>query len=369
MRKGRPDVLVVGAGVFGLACAWACLQRGLSVAVAEAGPAPGAGASGGLVGALAPFAPDRWDARKAFQLRALLGAEREWRAIAAAGGVDPCYARCGRLIPLADDAARARAEALARAARAHWGGAGEWRLLGPQAAPGWLAPDAAACGAVLETLSARLDPRAAVAALAAAVVARGGEIGCGMRAAEVAADGVRCAGGFLPAGLVVVAAGAGSAGLVPEAPVAGVKGQAALLAAAAPGGAPLIAEAGLYVVPQGPGRVAVGSTSEAQWADAVGTDAALDAVIARARAICPALAAAPVVARWAGLRPRARRPDPMLGPLPDRPGVLMATGGFRTGFGLALAAGAAVAAMAAGEAVDLPRGYRVSDHLAGAREM
>ena len=49
------DVTVRGAGIFGLSVAWACVLRGASVRVVDpAGPA--AGASGGIVGALALFA-------------------------------------------------------------------------------------------------------------------------------------------------------------------------------------------------------------------------------------------------------------------------------------------------------------------------
>ena len=49
------DVTVRGAGVFGLSVAWACARRGAKVRVIDPfGPA--AGASGGIVGALARFA-------------------------------------------------------------------------------------------------------------------------------------------------------------------------------------------------------------------------------------------------------------------------------------------------------------------------
>ena len=44
---------VRGAGIFGLAIAWTCARRGAAVRVIDPG-GPGAGASGGLVGALAP---------------------------------------------------------------------------------------------------------------------------------------------------------------------------------------------------------------------------------------------------------------------------------------------------------------------------
>ena len=55
----------------------------------------------------------------------------------------------------------------------------------------------------------------------------------------------------------------------------------------------------------------------------------------RARANVPALRAAPVLARWAGLRPRGRSRAPMLGAWPDRPGHFIANGGFKIGFGMA----------------------------------
>jgi glycine oxidase len=96
---------------------------------------------------------------------------------------------------------------------------------------------------------------------------------------------------------------------------AGVKGQAALLDLRPPRLPQLYAD-GLHIVPHVDGTVAVGSTSERDWDDPTATDAQLDAVIARARAACPALRDAPVIERWAGLRPRARSRAPMLGPHP-----------------------------------------------------
>ena len=65
------DVTVRGAGIFGLSVAWACAARGLRVQVVDPGGA-GAGASGGLVGALAPPVPENWNVKKAFQLDSLL---------------------------------------------------------------------------------------------------------------------------------------------------------------------------------------------------------------------------------------------------------------------------------------------------------
>lgn len=354
------EVAVVGAGVFGLACAWACLRRGLSVVVLEA-EAPGTGASGGVVGALSPFSPRGWSAGKAFQLAALRDAEAGWAEIAAAGGVDPGYARPGRIMPLSSREARARAEVQAEAARDAWGAAAAWRI--EDEFPDWLDPAAAPCGVAVETLSARLDPRRAVAALAAAVAAQGGELRAGWRALAVGGGVVETDRGAVAAGAVILAGGAAGFALAPKLRGLAVKGQAALLAADAPPRTPLVRHDEVYIVPQPGGRVAVGATSEAAWTDPRATDARLDDVISAARALCPALRGAPVIERWAGLRPRGLRPEPMLGPVPGRPGVFLAGGGFRIGFGIALAVGQALAAMVAGGDPGLPPGWTVEAHL------
>jgi glycine oxidase len=114
-----------------------------------------------------------------------------------------------------------------------------------------------------------------------------------------------------------------------------VKGQAALLRLPGVAGEPQVYAGGLYVVPHADGTVAVGSTAEKEWTDPTGTDERLDAVIAKARALVPALGDAPVVERWAAVRPRARGGALWLGPDPERPGAYVANGGFRTGFGMA----------------------------------
>lgn len=368
MGKGAPDVLVAGAGAYGLAAALACARRGMSVLVVEAA-APGAGASGGPVGALAPHAPHPWTPAKAAQARMLADAAAFWAGVAAEGGVDPGYARLGRATPLASAAARARAEAAAGAAAEAPEAA--WTLHPPDALPGWIAPEAAPFGLARDSLTARLTPPRAIAALAAALRAHGGEIRTGWRAAAAEDGALRAGPDRLTAGTVILATGAAPLPGLPAligAAIGAAPGQAALLAAAAPPGAPLIAADGLWIVPQ-PGGVAVGSTADPAGPSPAAPSnappaAALDAVIARARALCPALAGAPVLARWSGQRPRAARPDPLLARLSPR--LILATGGFRTGLATAPMAGALAAAMAAGEFPDLPPGWSLAEHRATA---
>ncbi|MEM1267284.1 MAG: FAD-dependent oxidoreductase [Pseudomonadota bacterium] len=351
MAKTEVEVAVVGAGLFGLAVAEALAARGRSVMILEADRI-GSGASGGIVGALSPFSPDPWTGVKAFQLRALVAAEAYWQRIGTIGGVEPGFSRPGRLMPLADAKAKARAMEHAAAAAAHWTADWDWRIETGMC-PDWLSPDQAPAGVVHETLTGRIFPRQAIAALTAACRAQGAEIREHWPVAEIGESGVAGPSGAVTAGAVVVAAGLGAKGLTGIAG-SGVKGQAALLDLAAPAGAPTLFGDGIYVVPHGP-WTAVGSTSEAEWVSPTATDARLEEVIDRARRLCPPLADAEVVERWAALRPRGPRPDPLLGSMPGRPGLFLALGAFKIGFGLAPVVGAAISDAIEGRPMDVPR--------------
>ena len=135
------------------------------------------------------------------------------------------------------------------------------------------------------------------------------------------------------------------------------QGQAALLALDRRDAPQLFADA-VHVVPHGDGPVAVGSTSEREYDDPVGTDAALEALIARARAAVPALRDAPVIARWAGLRPRARSRAPVLGAHPLFPAQFIANGGFKIGFGMAPKVGQVMADLMLEGRDGIPEGFR-----------
>lgn len=338
-------VTVMGGGVFGLAVAFACARRGADVCVVEHARI-GAGASGGLVGALAPHMPEPWNPKKAFQRDSLVMAEDFWAEAARLSRVDPGYARLGRVQPLGDERAVAAARARSAAARAHWPGWARWEVTD---APGWAVESPT--GLFLhDTLSARLHPRAALKALAGAVRALGGAV---IEGAEPPAEGaVVWATGA--AGLVALSQGRA------RAVGAAVKGQAMLLDFDARDAPQLYAD-GLHIVPHGDGTTAIGSTSERDFDDPTATDAQLDAVHARAVAACPALDGAPVIERWAGLRPRARSRAPMLGRLAD--GSYVANGGFKIGFGMAPKVGEAMADLILDGRDTIPEGFRIEDNL------
>jgi glycine oxidase len=313
------DITIRGAGIFGLSGAWECARRGASLRVIDPFGA-GAGSSGGIVGALAPHVPENWNPKKAFQLDSLLMAESFWAQVTETGGTDAGYLRSGRLQPIADDAALTLARSRAETAHVLWRGQADWTVI-HAAAPEW-APPSPTGAYVFDTLSAHLHPRRACAALVAALQAKG---------VNVAPEGP-------DEGAMLWATGVAGLEVLNETHSrqvgAGVKGQAALLRFDA-AGLPQLFVGGLHVIPHRDGTVAIGSTTERDYSAPDTTDAQLDALIAKARALVPALRDAPLLDRWAGVRPRSRSRAPMLGPWPGRPGHFIANGGFKIGFGMA----------------------------------
>ncbi|MCE8419772.1 FAD-binding oxidoreductase [Rhodovulum sulfidophilum] len=346
----RVDVTVMGAGVFGLSSAYACARRGARVRVVEWSH-PGAGASGTPVGALSPHVPEQWNPKKQFQFESLIASAAFWAEVEAESGRSTGYGRVGRYQPIAGEKALARARDRALEAGTLWQGQASWQVIRADEARG-LVPDTPSGWLVHDTLSARIAPRDACAALAEAVRAQGGEVSCG---AEGPLEGrVIWATGY--PGLAELSADLG------HQVGSGVKGQAAILAHDA-GAVPQVYADGVLIVPHADGTVAVGSTSEREFDDPYSTDARLDAVIDRARAVCPALAGAEVIERWAGVRPRARTIAPMLGGWPGRPGHFVANGGFKIGIGLAPKVGELMAALVLEGRDDIPEGFRVEASL------
>lgn len=339
-----PDVTIRGAGIFGLATAWECARRGARVQVVDPF-GPGAGSSGGLVGALAPHVPENWNDKKAFQFDSLIAAQGFWAGIEATGGVSPGYARSGRLQPIADDRALDLARQRAVNAETLWRGLASWSVR-PVSEMGPWCPPSASGFVVHDTLSARMAPRRAGAALVAALATRGVSV------VPDAAD----------RGLVIHATGV--AGLEELSrhfgrPIGGgVKGQSALLRFHAETDAPQLFADTVHIVPHADGTLAIGSTSERDYDDPAGTDAQLDDVIARAVAAVPVLHGAEVIERWAGVRPRAKSRAPMLGAHPLHNGQFIANGGFKIGFGMAPKVAQVMADLVLEGSDAIPEGFR-----------
>ncbi|WP_419914234.1 NAD(P)/FAD-dependent oxidoreductase [Hoeflea sp.] len=367
------DLLVVGGGVVGLWIARLAMQAGLEALVLERRRV-GSGASGGLLGALMPHMPERWNPKKQFQFEALSSLGNEVEKLEDEAGMTCGYRRCGRLLPLT----RAHHAGLAAERSADVGTVWHpsetgfsWQVLDAPYKDAWPDPAAMPHGLVHETLAARISPRRYLAALRKTIGSRIIEDEAFERFDRETGTVVTSSGRTIRAGHTVIAAGTGSFEILgtmlsqePSGFGSAVKGQAALLKADIGDELPLVFVDGLYVVPHEDGRVAVGSTSETKFDDAAKTDGQLDRLIERAGDLCPALRGAVVLERWAGLRPKAIGRDPMIGIVPGTRNLSVATGGFKITFGIAhkMAASALEVALN-GHCGGLPESFRIDTHL------
>lgn len=338
-----PDITIFGAGAFGLSVGYAAAKRGAQVRVIDP-HGVAAGSSGGVVGALAPHVPENWNDKKAFQLESLLMASDFWSDVEEVSGQTTGYLRSGRLQPLVDDRAVEIAKARAEGAKTLWQGQADWRIVASSEHGEW-APKSASGYLVHDTLTARIHPRCATHALAKGIKVLGGEI---LTEGKVMGHVVHAMGW---AGLTELSSELG------KQVGGGVKGQAALLRFSASDAPQLFADA-LHIVPHFDGTVAIGSTSERDFASATQTDVQLDDVIARAVQAFPVLKDAEVIERWAGVRPRAKSRAPMIGAHPTRKGEFIANGGFKIGFGMAPKVGEVMADLILEGRDQIPQGFR-----------
>ncbi len=359
---------------------WAAVQAerlGIDTLLVDAGLL-GHGASGGLLGALMPHMPDKWNAKKQFQFDALVSLEAEIAALEQQTGLSANYRRSGRLIPLPKPHLREIALGHSRNAEERWI-AGErrfhWKVLDRPPQENWLDAAAGESGFVHDTLAARVAPRSLIDVLAASL--HGARH---VRVAErVSVDDLdferkvaNTSAGAIAFGHCILAAGHQSF------PVLGrytgglarplgqpVKGQAALLKVDMDPSMPTIFRDGLYIVAHEGGHVAVGSTSENRFDEPYSTDGQLDVLLEAAGQLVPALQGAPVLERWAGLRPKAIDRDPMIGIHPDHDGLIALTGGFKVSFGLAHRLAAAAVHLVAGRQSPfaLPDSFLLANHI------
>lgn len=364
MARDSADVIVIGAGIMGLWSAWMALEAGLSVLVLERN-CVGAGASGGMIGALAPHLPDRWNAKKQYQFEALCALEHEIRAVEETSGLSTGYGRIGRIQPLSGGGL-ARAEERLAGAQEFWGDTAQMSLVPANALPEWADPKAGEAW-LHDTLTARVDPRALLVGLAKAITRRGGQIVTGVTVESISPGEITTKTDTYRAPAIILAAGVPAfdliAPLVGENPGRAEKGQALLLGISAPVGVPLIYGNGTYVLPHANGKIAVGATSERQFDDPNSNDTLLDESLNRARALCPWIGTTEPIERWAGLRPRGNGREPMLGAIPNTPGVYAMMAGFKISFGIAAKAARDVLNEIQTGTSTLPETFRVPHHL------
>lgn len=338
------DVVVVGGGIVGLACAWRAAQAGLTVTVVD--PAPGSGASHVAAGMIAPVTEVVYGEQDL--LRLTIASARRWPGFAAeleqAAGARVNHRPDGTLLVgfdaddtrVLDDLAAFQTELGLEVSRV---GSRACRQREPLLSP-------RARGGLLTAEDHQVEPRLVVTALSTALAAAGGQVQRA-RVERLDHDGERVRGvvledgSQLAASQVVLAAGCWSghlgglpAGTVP--PVRPVKGQVLELRARDPAEAPaapvrgLVRGRAMYLVPRGDGRVVVGATQEERGFDTTVTAGATRQLLDDAARIVPGVDELELVDAVAGLRPGTPDNRPLVGAT-DLPGLVLATGHHRHG--------------------------------------
>jgi glycine oxidase len=346
------DVIVVGGGPVGAACARELALAGRRVAVLEPGGAMGQGWRA-AAGMLAPQIESHGDT----PLLELGLAGRELYSTLApqlreSTGIDVGLWREGIAWVAATEteAADLRSKCAWQRQHSHlsdWLDAEEVKARWP-----WVGPT---YGALWAAREGALEPEKLVAALLADAQRRGATViedaavGLLQRGDRVA--GVIARNGRYAAADVVLCAGAWTASIegVPRpVAVAPVRGQMAALPW--PDGARrgIIYGYGSYLVARGDEAIA-GSTMEYVGFRPETTSAGLARIFGGVTALCPTLTSAAVKRTWAGLRPVTPDGLPIIGAEPRLAGLWYATGHGRNGILLAAITGVIVQQLLAGE--------------------
>jgi glycine/D-amino acid oxidase-like deaminating enzyme len=360
--QAKADVVVIGGGIIGAACAYYLCQAGLQVHLVERHfPASGTSrACDGLVLA--------WDKASPAELSLARASAALWSELAQRLELDFEYARTGTLLVAENEAGVANGLARVEAMRAAGIQAEPLDAPGLRALEPNLSPDLP--GGAFFPEDAQLDPRRATLALLVAARQRGlilhahaevTAIRCSSKGGGRVA-GVVTRAGPIPTETVVCAAGAWSArlaGLVGLDPPIRPRQGHILVTAKAPGliRHPLL-EGGYAATVQSAaedlqvalvaeltasGTLLVGSSRQFVGFDRRVSLPVMQAVAERALRFLPALAGVGVIRSYAGLRPWSPDHLPLVGPVAAVPGFYLAAGHEGAGIGLAPITGRLIA--------------------------
>src|SRR5918994_5550936 len=200
-----PDVVIVGAGIVGTACAYFLARAGVSVHLYERGHVA-SGSSGACEGNVLA-----WDKELDRELPLALRSAELWATLADELGRDFEYDRKGSVVVAETESELEEARERARLLSSH-GVAGEpLDATGLREVEPHCAPDLP--GGVLYPGDAQLEPRLATVALAEAAARAGARLHVGVPVERIVRDdrgravAVETTGGRVPAGAIVVAAG------------------------------------------------------------------------------------------------------------------------------------------------------------------
>ncbi len=362
VSRSGPRIAIIGAGIIGLACAWQLVRRGARVTLFDLSQ-PGRAASWAAAGMLAPAfeaaaAPGTHP--RLFDLA--LASAALWPAFASdlAAGSGLCVGldSTPSLAVARDPAEAARLAQVARALSA--AGVDHLTLSPDQLRAIEPAIGTHTLGGLELPTDTRVNNRAVVDALLAILRASPNTAFVSGPAPLVSANGGLRLGGH---DAILVAAGWKTAAIRVEEhgqrfslvnwdtalDEINCHGGQMLSVAAIPGAPGRVVRAGeVYLVPRG-GEIFIGATVEPDRVIDTPDAQAIDALRAEAIRLCPVLADAPVIDRWAGMRPGTPDHAPFIGETVT-PGLFVASGHYRNGILLAPITAQIIAAAVFGEA-------------------
>lgn len=345
------DILVIGAGAVGCLTALELRRRGAEVTLVDQGQL-GAESSWAGGGILFPLLP--WNYAEPVNRLALAGASlypRLAAELAAATGIDPQYRRCGMRVSGNFGANAALAWCRAHEVEAEL----EHDAL-------WLPGVAQARNPrLMQALKAQLL-RNGVTVLESAGLApldeKHGRID-GWRGQ----DGTR-----FRADAFVLSAGAWSQSLLGERSTGlslkPMRGQMLLYRLAADILPHIVYQDDFYLIPRNDGHILAGSTVEDAGFDKSTTEEAAGDLHMKAGRLLPALASAPVIKHWSGLRPGSPENVPVIARHPAFENLYLNTGHFRYGVTMAPASATLLANLLEGKADATAKDYAYPAEIA-----
>src|SRR3954462_7885025 len=376
-----PDVVVVGAGVVGAACAYHLAAAGVRVRLLDRSYVA-SGSSGACEGN--GLARDKELER---ELPLALRSADLWAELAEFLPDDFEYDRKGSIVVAETDeelaASAERAQTLAGlGVKGEVLDAGALRREEPYSAHDLP-------GGVLYPGDAQLEPRLATAALVKAAVRHGAELSTDTQIIRIVREpsgraiGVETATGLITAGTVVVAAGVWTPALLEtgglSVPVTPRKGQIVVLERSPVRFRRKLSEAGYVAAVEADDaalQIAMGVESTPSGTallgsgrQHVGFDREVDlsvagAIARRAARFFPVLNAARALRVYAGLRPLTPDHIPIIGPFAEAPNICVATGHEGAGIGLAPATGELVCSWYTGAPSPIPIAWFSPDRFA-----
>jgi D-hydroxyproline dehydrogenase subunit beta len=357
---GNWDVIVIGAGIVGAACARECVAHGLSTAIIEASGIGGGATAAGMGHIVvmddspAQLALTRWS-------------QQLWRELSADLPQEAEFESCGTLWVAADEE---EIEEVRRKKTVYASAGVDSEILDGRAladAEPQLRKGLA--GALLVPSDAVLYPPAAAAYLVREAMRMGAQNPGPQRVVGAAKGRVRLENGSeLSANCIVNACGTGATDLLPELPIRKRRGHL-VITDRYPGfvhhqlvelgylkSAHSIASdsVALNVQPRQTGQLLIGSSREFGAEDTGINHALLEAMVRRAESYIPEIGRLQAIRVWTGFR--AATPDklPLIGPWPADASLFLATGHEGLGITTSLATAKLVAAAITGKRPAIP---------------